>query len=412
MKTLYERFRRPRAALAVVAIFVLTLAGCGDDSDQDAGQAGGTAPTTSASQEAGPTASFLSLKGVNTSVDLDAGTAKVLADNKVTVAPIAPATANTSGGTTTVSFPITEGYVAVYPPTEPSYIRGTFSHVGGLKFTAGGKSLELTDFIVNPGNSTLTATVEGGSAASILDLDGTNVKVSQDAQGQTRLDGTIAKLSQTGAEALNKFFNVSIFKAGIPLGEVHVVATGTPGPKGEPQNEVLSLKGVSTSVDLDAGTAKVLADNKVTVAPIAPATANTSGGTTTVSFPITEGYVAVYPPTEPSYIRGTFSHVGGLKFTAGGKSLELTDFIVNPGNSTLTATVEGGSAASILDLDGTNVKVSQDAQGQTRLDGTIAKLSQTGAEALNKFFNVSIFKAGIPLGEVHVVATGTPVPGR
>ncbi len=231
MKKLYQGFRRPRAALAVVAVFALTLAACGDDSDQDAGQAGGTAPTTSSSQEAGPTASFLSLTGVSTSVDLDAGTAKVLADNRVTVAPIAPATANTSGGTTTVSFPITEGYVAVYPPTEPSYIRGTFSHVGGLRFTSGGKSLELTDFIVNPGNSTLTATVEGGSAASILDLDGTNVKVSQDAQGQTRLDGTIAKLSQTGAEALNKFFNVSIFTAGIPLGEVHVVAAGTPVPE-------------------------------------------------------------------------------------------------------------------------------------------------------------------------------------
>ena len=29
---------------------------------------------------------------------------------------------------------------------------------------------------------------------------------------------------------------------------------------------------------------------------------------------------------------------------------------------------------------------------------------------MNKFFNVSIFKQGIPLGEVHVVAKGTPVP--
>ncbi len=411
MKMLDNRFRRPRAIVAMTAMLALTLGACGDDSDQGANQASDTTPT-SAAREPAPTASFLSLTGTSTSVDLDAGTAKVLADNKVTVSPVAPATANSTAGKTTLSFPITEGYVAVYPPTEPAYIRGTFSHVGGIKFTAGNKSLEVTDFIVNPGNSTLTATVEGGSAASILDLDGTNVRVSQGAEGETRLDGTIAKLSQTGADALNKFFNVSIFKAGLPLGEVHVVAKGTAGPGGPPQAEILSLTGSSTSVDLDAGTAKVLADNKVTVAPLAPATANTSGGKTTVSFPITEGYVAIYPPTERSYIRGTFSHVGGLRFTAGGRSLELTDFIVNPGNSTLTATVEGGSAASILDLDGTNVRVSQGDQGATRLDGTIAKLSQTGADALNKFFNVSIFKAGLPLGEVHVVAEGTPVPGR
>ncbi len=149
----------------------------------------------------------------------------------------------------------------------------------------------------------------------------------------------------------------------------------------------------------------------MTVAPIAPAASNTSGGTTTVTFPITEGYLAIYPPTEPNYIRGTFSHVGGLRFTAGGNSLELTDFIVNPGTSTLTATVEGTSAAPILDLDGTNVRISDGAQGQTRLDGTIAKLSQAGAEAMNEFFDVSIFRAGLPLGEVHVVATGTAPPG-
>ena len=221
----YGTSRRPRAALALAAVAALTFAACGDgDNDNESGQSN----TTQASREAGAQAEFLTLKGVSTSVDLDPATAKVLADNKVTVAPVAPATANTSGGKTTVSFPITQGYVAVYPTNQPNYIRGTFSHSGGLTFTAGGKSLQLTDFIVNPGDSTLTATVEGASAASVLDLDGTNVKVTQDAQGQTRLDGTIAKLSQTGAEAMNKFFNVSIFKQGIPLGEVHVVANGTP----------------------------------------------------------------------------------------------------------------------------------------------------------------------------------------
>jgi len=151
---------------------------------------------------------------------------------------------------------------------------------------------------------------------------------------------------------------------------------------------------------------KVLADNKVVPTPITPATVAANGGVTTASFPITQGYVAVFPATEPNYIRGTFSHSGGLKFTAGGKSLELTDFIVNPGDNggTLTASVNGGAAAKILDLDGTNVKISQDG-GNTKLDGTIAKLSTEGADALNKYFGVSIFKQGIVLGVVHVVAT-------
>jgi len=298
----------------------------------------------------------------------------------------------------------------VYPTTTPNYVRGLVSHSGGLKFTAGGKSLDLTDFMVNPGDSTLTATVNGATTAPILDLDGTNLKITQDAQGNTKLDGTVAKLSQVGADAMNKYFGVSIFSKGIPLGVVHIVATGTAGPKGTPSAEFLALKGVNTSVDLDPGTLKVLTDNKVTPAAVAPATVAPAGGQTVATFPITQGYVAVFPATDPNYIRGTFSHSGGLSFTAGGKTLSLTDFIVNPGDSTLTATVNGGAAAPILDLDGTKVKVTQDAQGNTKLDGTVAKLSQTGADAMNEFFGVSIFKKGIVLGAVHVTATGTPAP--
>jgi hypothetical protein len=296
--------------------------------------------------------------------------------------------------------------VSVYPTSTPDYVRGTFSHTGGLQFTAGGKTLNLTDFIVNPGDSTLTATVAGGAAAQILDLDGTNLKISKDAQGNTKLDGTVAKLSSVGADALNKYFGVTLFSKGIVLGVVHITATGTAGPKGAPTAEFLTLKGTSTNVDLDAGTLKVLTDNKVAVAPVAPATVK--GGT--ASFPITQGYVAVYPASDPSYIRGTFSHSGGLMFTAGGKSLALTDFIVNPGDSTLTATVAGAAAAPILDLDGSAVKVSQDASGNTKLDGTVAKLSQVGADALNKYFGVSLFSKGIVLGVVHVTATGTAAP--
>jgi hypothetical protein len=403
-------FRRRPAAFAVTIAMTLLMAACGGGTSDTSAPGGQPEDTQAQGGQGAPEAAFLTLTGESTSVDLDPGTAQVLADNNVTVEPVAPATASTSGDTTTVSFPISEGYVAIYPQSESPFIRGTFSHTGGLKFTAGGKSLEVTEFIVNPGNSELTATVNGESAAPILDLDGTNVRVSQGEGGEVRLDGTIAKLSQTGAEALNSFFGVSIFEQGIPLGEVHVVATGEPGPKGAPEAELLTLTGESTSVDLDPGTAQVLADNNVTVEPVAPATASTSGDTTTVSFPISEGYVAIYPQSESPFIRGTFSHTGGLKFTAGGKSLEVTEFIVNPGNSELTATVNGESAAPILDLDGTNVRVSQGEGGEVRLDGTIAKLSQTGAEALNSFFGVSIFEQGIPLGEVHVVATGEAAP--
>ncbi|MDQ6838857.1 MAG: hypothetical protein M3137_11130 [Actinomycetota bacterium] len=353
-----------------------------------------------------PAASILTLQGTSTSVDLDPATLAVLKENKVTVTPVAPATVSTSGATTTASFPITEGYVSVYPESQTPYVRGTFSHSGGLKFSAGGKSLVATDFVVNPGSSTLTATV-GGNGVQLLDLDGSNLKITQDGD-TTRLEGTVAKLSATAAQALNQTFGVSLFQQGIPLGVVRIAAKGVAAPKDEPTAEIQQLGGTSTSVDLDPATAAVLEQNKVTVAPVAPATASTAGGKTTVSFPITQGYVSVYPQNQQPFVRGTFTHVGGLKFSAGGKSLTVTDFMVNPGSSSLTATV-GGNAVKILDLDGTNVKVTSEGT-TTRLDGTVAKLSSAAAQALNTTFGVSLFQAGIPLGEVHVLAIPGPPP--
>ncbi len=385
------------------AALTLVMTACGDGSDDDA-QDSGQAPAQAGATAGAPEAEFVQLKGVSTNVDLDPNTAAVLQQNKVTVTPVEPATASMNGPTTTVSFPITEGYVAVYPKSQLPFIRGTFSHSGGMTFRAGGKSLTATDFVVNPGSSQLTATV-GGKGVQLLDLDGTNVMVSKDAQGQTRLEGTVAKLSQAAADALNQTFGVSVFKQGIPLGTVRIAATGTAGPGGAPQAQLQDLKGVSTNVDLDPGTAAVLQQNKVTVTPVEPATASMNGGTTTVSFPITEGYVSVYPQSQAPFIRGTFSHSGGMTFRAGGKSLTATDFIVNPGSSTLTATV-GGKGVQLLDLDGTNVKMSTDGD-VTRLEGTVAKLSQAAADALNQTFGVSVFKQGIPLGVVRIGASET-----
>ncbi len=353
-----------------------------------------------------PAASILTLQGVSTSVDLDAGTAAVLKENGVTVTPVTPATVSSAGGTTTASFPITEGYVAVYPQSQRPFVRGAFSHSGGLTFSAGGKSLTATDFVVNPGTSTLTATV-GGNGVQLLDLDGTNVRITQDGN-TTRLEGTVAKLSATAAQALNQTFGVSLFQQGIPLGVVRIAAQGPSGPGGEPSAEILGLGGRSTSVDLDPATAAVLKENNVTVTPVAPATVSTTGGTTTVSFPITQGYVSVYPESQRPFIRGTFSHVGGLTFSAGGKSLTATDFIVNPGSSELIATV-GGNGVQLLDLDGTNVQVTQDGS-TTRIEGTVARLSSAAAQALNQTFGVSLFQQGIALGVVRIAATPGPPP--
>jgi hypothetical protein len=206
------------------------------------------------------------------------------------------------------------------------------------------------------------------------------------------------------------FSRSRLFGAAVLIGSLALLAAcsnkNNASSSAKPIATINTLSGVSTVVDLNPDTAKVLADNHVTVAPVGPATAAPSGGTTAVTFPITGGHVAIYPQNDLPFIRGSVTHSGGLTFSAGDKSLTATNFIVDPGASTLTATV-GGQQVQLLDLDGHDVKVTKDAQGMVHLDGTVAQLSSAAANALNQTFGVNIFKQGIPIGVVHITATGT-----
>jgi hypothetical protein len=206
--------RNSRNTVTVLAVgaLALTLAACGSQTS-----AGST------TQNPAPTAQIEQLNGMSTTVDLDPTTAAVLQQNHVSVAPVAPATASAQSGATAVSFPITDGYVALYPQNDLPFVRGLLTHSGGLTFSVGDKSLTATDFIVDPGTSTLMATVNG-QQVPLLDLNGSKVQVTKDSQGQVHLDGTVAMLSAPAAQALNQTFGVSLFKEGIPLGVVHIIA--------------------------------------------------------------------------------------------------------------------------------------------------------------------------------------------
>ncbi len=103
----------------------------------------------------------------------------------------------------------------------------------------------------------LYGTVGTSQKVPLLDLDGTNVKVSMQS-GNVVLDGTVAKLTQTAATALDTAFKTTAVKAGLPLGTVHLVAKGTATTSTDKVTEVSRLTGQSTSVALDSGTAKAL----------------------------------------------------------------------------------------------------------------------------------------------------------
>jgi hypothetical protein len=398
---------RTKASIAaLVGVLALAGAACGNNDDSSGSS---PSPAAQSSARSDKVTAIPSLSGVGTSVKIDAGTADALKSLGVALAPSGNATFDAS--TSTITFPITSGYAEIHSDlgAKPGYIQGSIAHQdSGFTLTAGSTKVELSDFIVDPGNSMLYGTVGGTPKVPLLFLDGTNVKVGSDGAGNVTLDGTVAKLTDTAAGALNKAFNVTALKAGLPLGVVHLVAKGTPSvydATADKTATISRLDGKSTSVALDAGTAKALQTLGVSVAPVG--SAKFDSATSTVSFPITGGFAAIHSDLgyKPGYIAGTVNHEGsGLKFSKGSKSIEVTDFVVDPGNSMLTASAGGKSGIPLLFLDGTNVKVSNEGSDVV-LQGTVAKLTATGASALNSTFGVSDFKEGLPLGVVRLVAS-------
>ena len=394
-----------RSRLSVIALcgaLALGTAACGDDGESS----GSAAP----SQNPKDTVTAIpALTGEGTSVTLDAGTAAALKSLGVALAPAGSATFDAA--TSTITFPITSGYAEIHSDQsrQPGYILGSIQHAGsGFTLSAGTTKVTLSDFVVDPGNSMLYGTVGGQPKVPLLFLDGTNVKVSTEGANVV-LQGTVAKLTQTAAGALNGAFKTSAIKADMPLGVVRLVAKGdatTYDATTDKTAVIARLDGNRTAVKLDASTAAALKSLNVTVAPVGSATFDAA--TSTVAFPITGGFAAIHSDVnyKPGYIAGSILHeASGLKFSAGSKSLEVTDFVVDPGNSLLTATAGGKSGIPLLFLDGTDVKATPTESGVV-LDGTVAKLTQTAADALNSTFGVSAFKAGIPLGVVNLQASG------
>jgi len=405
---------KKRASLtALVGVLALAGAACGSDNENGSASTSQGSANSQTAQASDTVTAIPALTGVGTSVILDAGTAAALKGLGVAIAPSGNATFEAS--TSTITFPITSGYAEIHsnPAVKPGYIQGSVNHEGsGFTLTAGATKVTLDDFVVDPGNSMLYGSVNGTPGAPLLSLDGTNVKVTMES-GNVVLFGTVAKLTDAAATALNGAFKTQAIKAGTPLGVVRLVAKGTAttyDPATDKTAEITRLGGKQTAVKLDAGTADALKSLNVTVAPTGSAKFDAATGT--VSFPITGGFAAIHSDRnfKPGYITGNVIHQGsGLKFSSGSKSIEVTDFVVDPGTSVLTATAGGKSGIPLLSLDGTNVAVSMSGSDVV-LQGTVAKLTATGASALNSTFGVSAFKEGIPLGVVTLTAAQAETP--
>ena len=105
-------------------------------------------------------------------------------------------------------------------------------------------------------------------------------------------------------------------------------------------------------------------------------------------------------------MQGELDHDGaGLSLTAGGKRVELTDFVIDPGASVLTGTVsvDGEVAAEdapLFFLDGRTLNPLQvnESNGTAILEGTTVKLKAEAADLLNETFGIQDLEEGLVAG--------------
>jgi hypothetical protein len=216
----------PIAGLTAI-VAAASLAACGSDTSDSA-----SAAPAASTQAAKPLAEIPSLTGRTTAVALDGGFVEALGTLKLTPGTVGDAELTKAGS---LVFPITGGNVKYYKPgTVSPYVQGEIDHEGsGFSLTGGGKKVELTDFVIDPGKSVLTGKVSvdgkvAAESAPLFFLDGRTLKPLQAKDdGTAVLQGTTVRLKAEAADLLNPTFGIDALEEGLVIG-VATITVNTP----------------------------------------------------------------------------------------------------------------------------------------------------------------------------------------
>ena len=246
MRTHRLRGSRRSTTLALFAAGALTLSACGADdagtegADTGAGEGGAVTETPAEPTDPGtgddqaaqdePVAQVDDLEGVETQVTVDEAFLEAVTGLGLTPGVVGEAGFDPETGTFT--FPITGGDLTVYEEgqVEPA-VQGGIEHDGsGLSLTDGTTTVELTDFVVDPGEGVLTGTVsadgeEAASDAPLFSIDDSTMQPLQvdEAAGTATLSGATLVLTQEAADLLNETFGTDALAEGVTVGTATVV---------------------------------------------------------------------------------------------------------------------------------------------------------------------------------------------
>ena len=202
-------FRR-LSAIAFIGAAALAAAACGSSSSSSttASASGTTTASTSSSKSSTTTTASApaTVVGKKTDVVVNPKVSASLKHAGITVTGVAPATAKT-----TWVFPINGGKIVV------ATLVGTVNDTGGLTFSHSGKSVTLTNPLVNTSTKQLTATVNGQSVP-IFNLNLASLKRASGPHGTVVASDIKLTVTSQAASTLNSGLGVSTFTGGMKFG--------------------------------------------------------------------------------------------------------------------------------------------------------------------------------------------------
>jgi len=151
--------------------------------------------------------------------------------------------------------------------------------------------------------------------------------------------------------------------------------------------------GKSTAVVVNPAVSVALKHADITATAVAPATAKR-----TLRFPVSGGQITVKTLT------GTVAHTGGLTFRHRGKSVTLTNLVINTKTKQFTATV-GGQPVPIFDLNHARPKRVDGRHGIVVAKDIKLTVTSQAATALNSDLGVSTFRTGMNFGIATLTVT-------
>lgn len=232
MKIMNSTLGKTTLGVLAAGALAFSLAACSAPAEEEPAE---TSASESSNETPDPTAVIEELGGVDTQVTLDQGFVDAITGLGLTPGVVGPATL-TDG---VLAFPITGGNVEYWDPELDyrPYVQGSVEHDGsGISLSAGGTTVELTDFRIDPGTSELFGTVsangeEVGQDILIFELNGSTLNPLQEGpNGEAILQGTEVYVSEDAAGLLNDTFGTDAVEGGREVGLLVGVAQITAVP--------------------------------------------------------------------------------------------------------------------------------------------------------------------------------------